>query len=67
MGDFPESNSDFAREIVRLFRPEMSTVNSLTSKDGEEEEHDWIEEAKAHGEGVLVDNGGDHEHGEHGS
>lgn len=40
---------------------------SLTSKDCKEEKHNRIEEAKAHGQGVLVDDGRDYEHGEHGS
>lgn len=40
---------------------------TLTSEDGKENEHDGIEEAKAHGQGVLVDEGRDDEHGEHGS
>lgn len=40
---------------------------TLTSEDGKENEHDGIEEAKAHGQGVLVDDGRDDEHGEHGS
>lgn len=43
----------------------MST--SLTSKHSKQAEHDGIEEAKAHGQGVLMDDGGDDEHGEHGS
>lgn len=40
---------------------------SLTSKDCKEEKHDGIEEAEAHGQGVLMDDSRDDEHGEHGS
>lgn len=43
----------------------MSTT--LTSKDGKETEHDWIKEAEAHCQGVLVDDSRDDEHGDHGS
>lgn len=39
----------------------------LTSDDSKETEHDRIEETKAHGKGVLVDDGRDSEHQEHGS
>lgn len=41
--------------------------SKITSKNSKEAEHDGIEEAEAHGQGVLVDDGGDDEHGEHGS
>lgn len=40
---------------------------TLTSNDRKETEHDRIEEAKAHGQGVLVDDSRDDEHREHGS
>lgn len=39
----------------------------LTTNDGKEKEHDGIEEAEAHGQGVLVHDRRDNEHGEHGS
>lgn len=41
--------------------------SSLTSKNCKEEKHNRIEEAKAHGQGVLMDDSGDYEDGEHGS
>lgn len=40
---------------------------TLTSKEGKETEHDGVEEAEAHGQGVLVDDRRDDEDGEHGS
>lgn len=40
---------------------------SLTSNDCKEEKHDRIEEAEADGQGVLMDDSRDDEHGEHGS
>lgn len=46
--------------------PWIMTI-TLTSKNSKEAEHDWIEKAKAHGQGVLVDDSRDDEHGEHGS
>lgn len=39
----------------------------LTSEHSEEAEHDRVEEAEAHGQGVLVDDGGHDEDREHGS
>lgn len=44
---------------------EYNNIYNLTSKDGKETEHDGIEEAEAHGQGVLVDNSRDDEHREH--
>lgn len=46
--------------------PWIMTI-TLTSKNSKEAEHDRIEKAKAHGQGVLVDDSRDDEHGEHGS
>ncbi len=40
---------------------------TLTSKEGKEKEHDGVEEAEAHGQGILMDYSGDDEHGEHSS
>lgn len=39
----------------------------LTSKDGKEQEHDWVEEAEPHGQSILVNDGRDYENREHGS
>ena len=39
----------------------------LTPEDCKEDKHDGIEEAEAYGQGVLMDNSRDDEHGEHGS
>lgn len=40
---------------------------TLTSKDGKQTEHDGVEEAEAHGQGILMYDSGDDEYGEHGS
>lgn len=52
-----------------LYHCEDCSIISITftSQNGKETEHDRIEEAKAHGQGVLVDDSRDDEHGEHGS
>lgn len=52
-----------------LYHYEDCSIISITftSQNGKETEHDRIEETKAHGQGVLVDDSRDDEHREHGS
>lgn len=56
-----------SKHVIKCFSAAYSISITLTSKDGKETEHDRIEEAKAHGKGVLVDDSRDDEHREHGS